>query len=267
MPSKSAAPTSTPPTDARGTQAIRRAAAILRHIAAAGAAGAPLADVARGQQLARSTAHRILRCLVDEGLVAQPEADKRYHLGHLLHELGLAQGASALEIAQWRPVVEAIAQRTGVTTYLMRRSGMEAVCVAKADGNSSLRFVPVEVGQRRLLGVGAGATALLAALPQAQVEEILRRIALGHRAYPRIDEAGVREAVRYAREHGLVISQGTVAENGFGMGRVIPDAQRLPTLAISIASHASHVTESAISRWKRVLEEEISAACREHAAP
>lgn len=259
MPKKSPASVASSSADGGGTQAIRRAAAILRHIAAAGSAGAALAGVSRDQQLARSTAHRILQCLVDEGLAAQSSTDKRYHLGNLLHELGLAQGASAMEIAQWRPVIETIAQRTGVTTYLMRRSGMEAVCVAKADGHSSLRFVPVEVGQRRLLGVGAGATALLAALPQPQVEEILRLIALGHRAYPRLDEAGVREAVRYAREHGVVISQGTVAESGFGMGRVIPDMQRLPTLAISIASHASHVTESSVSLWKRVLEEEISA--------
>lgn len=250
----------TPPRDSAGTQAIRRAAGVLRHIAAAGGAGASLADVARGQQLARSTAHRILQCLVDEDLIAQTPADKRYHLGTLLHELGLAQGASAMEIAQWRPVVEAVAQRTGITTYLMRRSGMEAVCVAMADGHSALRFVPVEVGQRRLLGVGAGATALLAALPQAQVEDILHLIARGHRTYPRIDEAGVRDAVNYAREHGVVISQGTVAENGFGMGMVIPDKERPPTLAISIASHASHVTESAISLWRQVLAQEIAHA-------
>ncbi|MES2532060.1 MAG: helix-turn-helix domain-containing protein, partial [Pseudomonadota bacterium] len=63
-----------------GTQVLRRAAAILRSVAQAGASGVSLADLARAHALARPTAHRILQCLVSETILAQEEADKRYRV-------------------------------------------------------------------------------------------------------------------------------------------------------------------------------------------
>lgn len=243
-----------------GTQAIRRAAAVLRALAKAGPAGASLAEVAREQALPRSTVHRILRCLVDERLAALPGGDKRYRLGELVHELSLAPSASALEVAHWRQAVEAVARRTGATAYLMRRSGIEAVCLIKADGQDVVRFVPVDVGQRRLLGVGAGSTALLAALDDAALEQVLSSIAPGLKRYPRLDADSVRSAVRLARRTGFAISQGTVVDDGFGIGAIVPDAGATPHLAISIAAHASRVTESLIGEWQRVIAQEIEAA-------
>ncbi|MET0543801.1 MAG: helix-turn-helix domain-containing protein [Variovorax sp.] len=241
-----------------GTQVLRRAAGILRSVAQGGAHGTPLADIARTHGLARTTAHRILRCLADEGLLEQGEADKRYRVGRLLHELGMAPGASAAEIAHWRPVVEAVAQRTGVTAYLMRRSGVEAVCLVKVDGSGVIRFVPVEVGQRRLLGLGAGATALLAALPPAEVDELIRTIAPGLRDHPRVSPQSLEAAVKLVRRTGFAMSQGTVAVHGFGLGLVVPNGQHTPYLALTIAAHASVVTESAITDWKRILRDELA---------
>ena len=242
-----------------GTQAIRRAAAVLRALGKAGPEGATLAEVARNCALARSTAHRILRCLVEERLACEPGADKRYRMGELVHELSLAPSASALEVAHWRPVVATISRRTGATAYLMRRSGVEAVCLAKADSQALMRFVPVEVGQRRLLGVGAGATTLLAALDKEHCEQVIALIAPGLRAYPRLNEGSVRNAVRMTRKTGFAVSQGTVVADGFGMGVAVPSAGGAPYLALSIAAHSSVVTESVIGEWKRILAQELKA--------
>lgn len=246
------------PTANNGTQVLRRAAAILRSVAQSGARGTPLADIARHHDLARTTAHRILQCLADEGFLEQGAADKRYRVGSLLHELGMAPGASATEIAHWRPVVETLAQRTGVTAYLMRRSGVEAVCLVKVDGSGVIRFVPVEVGQRRLLGLGAGSTALLAALPDTEVDELIHAIAPGLRDHPRVSPQTLQEAVRLVRTTGFAMSQGTVAEHGFGLGLAVPNSGHPSHLALAIAAHASGVTESAISEWKQVLHEELA---------
>jgi len=241
-----------------GMQVLGRAARMLRSVAQSGAHGAALAEIARNHGLARTTAHRILRCLADEGLLEQGEDDRLYRVGRLLHELGMAPGTSAAEIAHWRPVIEAVAQRTGVTAYLMRRSGIEAVCLVKVDGSGVIRFVPVEVGQRRLLGLGAGATALLAALPAGETGELIRTIAPGLRGHPRVSPQSLRAAVDLVRKTGFAMSQGTVAEHGFGLGLVVPAEGHPPHLSLAIAAHASSVTESAVSDWKRILREELA---------
>ena len=59
-----------PPPSSDGTQAVHRAASILRAIAQAGAEGDSLAGIAQRLALPRSTVHRILGCLLDERLVA-----------------------------------------------------------------------------------------------------------------------------------------------------------------------------------------------------
>ncbi|NYT22649.1 helix-turn-helix domain-containing protein [Alcaligenaceae bacterium] len=243
-------------TKTEGTQAIRRATTMLREVAQHGARGVVLAELARSQELARSTAHRILKCLLDEGLLEFNASEKRYRIGHLLHELGMVPSSSAMEVARWSPLIEAVAHRCGVTSYLMRRSGLEAVCLVKVDGGATLRFVPVEVGQRRLLGVGGGATALLAALPDEQIEDAIRLIAPGLQSYPRITPGRLRIAVEDTHRTGFAISRGAVVKQGFGMAAIIPHAPG-PHLAVSIAAYGSDVSDSTIEGWKRILREEI----------
>jgi len=245
-----------------GTQAIRRAAALLKAIAASGRDGASLAQLAPRVQLPRSTAHRILKCLVDEGLVeAEAPPSRRYRMGPLVHELGLIPMRSSVEAARWRHTVEEVARRTGATAYLMRRSGIEAVCLVKVDGSSVVRFVPVEVGQRRLLGVGGGATALLAALDPQQIDEVIDEIAsLG--APSRIDAASLRESVARTKRTGFAISEAMVVADGFGLGAAIPSEGAPPHLAISIAAHRSIVNDEKVAEWKRILAEEIRAGSR-----
>jgi DNA-binding IclR family transcriptional regulator len=242
---------------ADGTQTIRRAASILKAIAAATPQGGSLAEVSRSQNLARSTAHRILKCLVEEGLLEQPSGSTRYHVGPLVQELALASPGSASEVARWRPAIDNIARRTGVTTYLMRRSGLEAVCLHKADGSSLVRVIPVEVGQRRPLGVGAGATALLAALDAPTCERYIELISPQLQAYAHITRDTLVQAVQRTRQDGYAISQGKVLEQSFGLARVIPDRRYVPKLAISIAAFLSSVTQSDVKDWVRIIQEEI----------
>ncbi|HUY01758.1 MAG TPA: helix-turn-helix domain-containing protein, partial [Rhodocyclaceae bacterium] len=54
-----------------GTQSIERAAQVLRIIASRNSVGLRLVDISKQAKLARPTAHRILKCLMVEGLVRQ----------------------------------------------------------------------------------------------------------------------------------------------------------------------------------------------------
>jgi len=147
----------------------------------------------------------------------------------------------------------------------MRRSGFEAVCLLKVDGNAMVRFVPVDVGQRRLLGVGAGATALLAALDDTQLESVITAVAPGLARYPRINAESLHAAVTLTRRTGFAISQGTVVDGGFGMGCSIACPDGEPYLAVSIAVHSTMVTESRIAAWKKIILEEIELKLQEDA--
>ena len=199
-------------TKSDGTQAIRRAASILKYVAGRPTNGATLREISEAIQLSRSTAHRILKCLVHEQLLAQSDDAKRYAMGDLTLELGLAAKTLQKAILDWRAVVEDLARDTGVTVYLVGRSGNELVILDAVHGSSVVRVIPVEVGQRRPLGLGAGATALLASMSEEECEQTVASIEQHLHRHSSVKAGTIRENVRRARETGFAESLGVVAE-------------------------------------------------------
>lgn len=74
-----------------GAQAIRRALAVLRILAAGRETGLPLADVVNATGLTRPTVHRIVHVLIEEGIVERHEKTGRYAIGGQVGELALAR--------------------------------------------------------------------------------------------------------------------------------------------------------------------------------
>ncbi|WP_180900727.1 IclR family transcriptional regulator [Martelella soudanensis] len=234
-----------------GTQAIRRAAAVLRRVAADADNGTNLREVCEATDLSRSTAHRIMKCLMEEQLLDYNENTRRYTVGNLVFELGLATTSRQTEVMKWRALIDELARRCGATSYLLARSGYESVCLYKAEGSSVLRAIPVEVGQRRPLGVGAAATALLADTSEAETERILAAIAPHLAAHSRLDTAQIRHNIAEGRKTGFTESRDFVADNVYGLGMVLPTGQHPAMLAMSIATHTSLATPQNIAAWKR----------------
>lgn len=244
-----------------GTQAIRRATAILRQIGQSVPQGGDLTAISAALQLPRSTTHRILQGLVDEELISYNRKTRRYLVGRLTYELGLAATGEALGIGHWRPFVDNVARRTGATTYLMGRSGIEATCLMKAESSAVIRVIPVDLGQRRYLGIGAGATALLAAMEADESEQVIRTIAPHLGQYSSLTEQGVRALVDETRRSGIAVSRGNVTENVIGIGMAINEGAGTPRLALSLAA-LSPRDEATVERWKRIIREEVLAGQR-----
>ncbi|GKY89967.1 IclR family transcriptional regulator [Sinisalibacter aestuarii] len=236
-----------------GTQAIRRAATLLKQVAQNGGTGVKLRDLTETTGLSRSTAHRILKALLDEHLLEYNDTSKRYTIGPLAFELSLASGLREREIMQWAPVIDEFRNQTGATTYLMGRSGSESVCLHKAEGTSVLRAIPVQPGQRRLLGVGAGATALLAQCSDEVIESTLQALRPYLDEYPNLSPEQIRRNVARVRETGFSESRGSVVDGVYGLAMALPGTGESATLAISVAVHQSFATEEKIATWKRLM--------------
>lgn len=216
--------------------------------------------------LSRSTTHRILKCLTEEGLVSYHRRSRKYEIGMLSYELGLTVTNRVLQLAPWTATADRIARRANVTTYLMRRFGLDSVCVHKAEARSVIRVIPVEVGQRRSLGVGAGATALLADLPDETVDRVIAAVMPDLPTFADLTPMGIRQAVAATRQTGFSESQGSAYRKIYGLGVGVRAHATDPDIAISIAAHAPDVDDVRISQWKNILTDEITRTRRRLAA-
>ena len=157
---------------------LSKAIKLLPIIAKRNAVGVNLSTIAKKANLTNSTARRLLQGLVDGGLLSFDPYSKVYTLGIGLFDLAGADGSprefDSLRVSL-RPVLEEVAAITGETAYLSVLFGDEALCVDKVPGARTLYESTLQIGSRRPLGVGAGSTAVLAALEPKRWDERHRK--------------------------------------------------------------------------------------------
>ena len=186
---------------------IARAAEVVDALGAA-PRGATLAEVAARTGFTKTTAHRVLGALRDVGWAVQDPAARTWRLGHRLGRLSHRAGLLDLaEIA--RPGLARIAAVTGDTVFLSMREGPAALCVAREVGAHPIRTLTLDAGDRRPLGVGAGAMALYAALPDADRAAAARANAGWLAEYGEDAESLERIAAR-TRAEGYALNDGRV---------------------------------------------------------
>lgn len=180
---------------------IERITGIMDALSRASAGGLRLADVVRETGLGKTTAHRILGGLVATGLAEQDEETGRFFVG--LKMLTWASAAknrfSFARLAE--PTLSRISQRTQDTIYLIMRDGDEIVCLDCHEGSFPIRALTLNIGDRRPLGIGAGSLAILAALPDDEVERILATGAELRAPFP-FTETRLREMIATTRREG-----------------------------------------------------------------
>lgn len=181
---------------------IERVTAVMDALSKASARGLRLTDVVEATGLGKTTAHRLLGGLVDNGLAEQDAESGRFFVG--LKMLAWASAAknrfSFARLAE--PLLERVSRRTQDTIYLVMRIGDEIVCLDGREGSFPIRVLTLNIGDRRPLGIGAGSLAILAALPDDEVERILTTQGEARAHFP-YTEMKLRELVAKTRREGF----------------------------------------------------------------
>ena len=131
-----------------------------------------MTDLADRLGVARSTAQRLLSSLISHGLAIADDAGQGYAAGAAL----LRHGALALDRLTGRdvahPSLVSQARVTGETCELAVLDGAEVLLVDAVEGTHTLRVVD-PVGSRAPAHLTAVGKAMLAALPEAELERLL----------------------------------------------------------------------------------------------
>jgi len=222
--------------DAAMKSPVSKAIALLKMLAAHGLRGSALTQLAAEARMPHPTVHRLMNQLVAERLVTRDDDTRRYRLGSLTFELGVA-AAQVFDIrTHCRPAIVRLAEECGDTAYLVVRSDVEAVCLDRAEGPAPIRVVNLEIGSRRLLGVGAGGLAIIAALREQDREPLLAtlhpRLAREHK----LPITLVNQSIADTRKAGFSLIRNRITLGTTAVGRHICDSLGTPIAAVTIAA-------------------------------
>lgn len=220
--------------------------------------GLRLTDAATVASLSPSTTHRILSALVQHRLLRLPEGTRKYVPGAELYRLGLAAARHFSLVDLARPSLLALAERTQDTISLSIIDGREALCLDRVVGSYPIKTMALEVGERRPLGVGAGSLALLAALPAAEREEVVKDDKARIARYPNFTAAALGRWAGDAARRGYAHSPERVLAGMSAVGVAIRDTDGRPIGSISLSGIAPRVRGERLREIIGILQHECA---------
>ena len=213
---------------------LRKAIAVLRALGDAETEGLQAGDLSKATGLNRVAVHRFLRTLGDEGLVERDDV-RCYHLGPQAWLLGMAANRRFDLATMAAASLDRIEAETHDTIYLLRRVGDDVLCVGRRDGSYPIKSLVMEVGKAYPLGVGGGGLAVLAALDDGEVKQVLGRVRTRLAGYPKVTAARIGQLLADTREQGYAFWPALISE-AFVVAVPILDAARRPVGALSCAA-------------------------------
>lgn len=238
-----------------GAQTITRAIRALKLIAGRAPEAMRLVDLAQELALERPTAHRLLKALMSEGMLVRDPATRQYTLGSLVFELGLASAHQFNLGDICSPVLEALAQRSGDTSFLFVRSGNDAVCLNRVQGTYPIQTPAVPVGSRQPLGVNAGGLALLSCLPEGDVARIFDAVSARLSIYGNLDVPELQKHVDRAREKGYARIANRAVPGVSAVGLPIRSRTGTAIAAVTVATTQARMTDRHVSDILPMLED------------
>ena len=231
-------------------QVLDRALAILE-ILSAGGADLSLGEISDKLDLHKSTAHRLIMVLERHKLIERNSVNGRYRLGLKLFELG-TRAVSRLDLRERsRPVLERLVLETGETVHLCILDDAEVVYLDKVEPARSVRMSS-SVGRRNPAYCTAVGKAILAYLPESQVESIVRKHGLKAMTANTITSfLELKGELAAIRDQGYAIDNEEIEEGVRCVGCVVRDFSGGPVAAISVSGPAFRLTRQKVKSISR----------------
>jgi DNA-binding IclR family transcriptional regulator len=229
--------------DLPGSQSVDRALRLLTPVGREAEHGAQLSDIVEESGLNKPTARRLLLALMRAGLVEQEMRTRRYYLGEEAYVLGTLasrrHGLLELSMESLRDLSEV----TVDTSFVSVRRGNYAVCLHRQEGTYPVRTHALQAGNQHPLGIGAGSLAILAALPDDEIEQVLAANGkVLETQYAGYSMEQIKDDIARTREHGYSVNPGRIFAGSWGLGAAVMFPDGRVAGALSIAAIDSRMT-------------------------
>lgn len=218
-----------------------------------------ISEIASNLKMYKSTVHRIIKTLEEQGFVVQNLQNQKYRLGFVLFELGRAV-ISNLELRNvalpYMQELSAVTQET-VTLNIVDRD--ERVCIEKVESTASVRDF-VQIGLRNPLYIASSGKLLLAYFTKEERKRIIfgRDLGFTVQAKPIIAE-DLNEELDIIGERGYALSSN---ERSLGTSSVAVPVRNYEGTVISALSISGPESRFIPENMDFLITETVKAADR-----
>ena len=153
-----------------------------------------------------------------------------------------------------RDSVARIADQTGESAFLSIARGVDCVCLIREEGTFRIRTHVLQAGDRLPLGVGSAGLAILSAMGDERVGEMIEanreRLAAKH---PNYSPELLWQLVAETRELGYAVNRGLILTGSWGLAAAVRDTNGWPVCAVSITGIESRLKAPREAELGRLL--------------
>lgn len=222
-----------------------------------------LAELCAELSLHKSTIHRLIMVLEGHGLVEKNPDTGRYRLGLRLFELG-SKAIAVLDLREHsHPFLNQILEATQETVHFCMFDQGEVVYVEKLEPQRSVRLAS-RVGRRAPAYCTSVGKAILAHLPEAEVNRIIRRSGLKRLTRNTITtRAALKAELKNVRARGCAIDDEENEEGVRCIGAAVRDHTSRPLAAISVSGPAFRLNKEKMGLIAKVVVRAAAALSQE----
>ena len=237
-------------TESTSRYAVQAAVKTIDVLFAFQSADGPLAaaDVAQRLGLTRSQAYRCLKTLEVVGLVR--EAGRGFALTDKLLQLVPAMSSPSL-LAVAQPILLHLRDQTGETILLGVRIGTDEVHIIASFPTPHAIGMLGKVGTRGYLHAGSVPKAMLAFMPQSEIDRFLAMVVELPRytSSTTVDPDHLRAELGRIRARGYAISDQDFEDGARGVGAPIFGPDGCPVAGLSIGGPASRIDDARLAHF------------------
>jgi DNA-binding IclR family transcriptional regulator len=209
-----------------------------------------LTEITRLTGLNKSSAFRILSALKGSGMAQQEQGDSTYSLGPKLLEVSLRY-LSRLDLRNLAlPELRWLKDTTGQTATLSLRIGYRRVYLDQVESESEVKQT-ITIGSTQPLYRGASGKAILAAMPEQDIDKVLAQA-------QELDEAArlrLRAELALVRERGFAISRGERVPGAAAAAAPILNHRQEVVGAVSVATLSEASSDADLMRYGALARE------------
>jgi len=247
------------PVEDKAVSSLHRAVEIVKALAREAENGLRVSELSQQLGQTQATTHRLLQQLIDEGLVEQGAQSKRYRLAIDFFALAARAGDSGGLRELCRPALLRLGASLGDSVFLLVRSGFDAVCLDRCEGPFPIRSFTGDIGGRVPLGVGQGSLAILAHLPSAEQDEVMRYNVPRIRHMGSLDEVFLRTEAARVRAQGYANINSGLLEGMAGAAVPVFDRNGRVVAALSVGTLTNRLSADRLPVVIALLQREATA--------
>lgn len=191
-----------------------------------------ISEIGRLLGVSRSTAYRLLNVLEHRGFVRQDPRTKAFSAGTTLLRVGLAAARRSDIRGVLRPLLQQIVDEVGETAHLVVLDGPEAFYMDCVESRQVVRATS-RVGTSMPAHVTAAGKVLLAALPDARLDEVLGDTLPALTRRSKTSATSVRRELKQVAARGWAVNDGESEVGLRAVAALVPSADT--NLGIDVA--------------------------------